>query len=96
MTQRKNKLALIRRAIEIKGYITVSVGGRDEKCRSVTVVDREWVTDITTSDLCGYVRIKKTKDAVVRQAEYIIAHESEIRAKRETEAKRAMEWGMNS
>lgn len=83
------KLAKVQKAIEIRGYIAVSVNGRDMKAHAVKVVDGDWMTDILTSDLCGYVRIKKTKDAVVRQAEWIIEHETEIRAERERAAQRA-------
>lgn len=92
----RSNISIVREAIEIQGYITVSVGHRDEKCRKIDVVDGEWVTDITTSDLCGYVRIRKTKDAVIRQAKYIIEHAAEIRAKRAAVEQAAVNWARNN
>lgn len=87
------KLDKVRKAIEIQGYVTVNVATGPARVRSVTVVDGVWMTDVLTEDLCGYVRIVKTKDAVLRQAEHIISHEAEIRAarqERETRATAAM------
>jgi hypothetical protein len=77
------KLAKVQKAIEIQGYVTVSVANCDRQCRSISVVAGAWMTDILTSDLCGHVRIVKTKDALVWQAEQIIDRESEIRAARQ-------------
>lgn len=85
---RMTKLAKVQKAIDIRGYITVSVGGRDMQAHAVTSVDGDWITDIPTTDLRGYVRIRKTKAAIVAQADYILAHESEIRAEREAKAAR--------
>lgn len=93
-----SKLNRVLRAIEIQGYVTIRVGPRraEHKVRKITVVDGQWLTDVLTVDLCGYVRIAKTKDAVVAQADYIIAHEAEITAKRAAEAARQAEWVMQS
>lgn len=74
------KLAKVQKAIEIQGYITVRTPSGEMKARAVKDVDGDWITDIPTTDLCGYVRIRKTKAAVVAQAESIIARETEIRA----------------
>ena len=89
------KLARVQKAIEIQGFITVSVANRQMQARSVKVVDGVWTTDILTSDLCGYVQIKKTKDAIVWQADQIIARETEIRAARQEREARAVAAMMN-
>lgn len=91
-----SKLNRVLRAIEIQGYVTIRVGTEVQKVRKIKVVDGQWVTDVLTADLRGYVRIIKTKDAVVAQADHIIANESSIRAKREADAKAAAQWVMNS
>lgn len=78
-----SRIGKVQQAIEIQGYITVMVDGRERQARSIKVIDGDWVTDIMTSDLCGYVRIKKTKDAMVFRAEKIIENEDKIRAARE-------------
>lgn len=88
----RNKLSLVREAIEIQGYILVSVNGQNRECRKITVVDGEWMTNILTRDLDGYVRIKKTKDAIVAKAEWIIANADEIRAERKAKQEAAMRW----
>lgn len=84
-----SNLSIVQEAIEIQGYVTVSVAGRDRQARAIKVVDGDWLTDIPTADLSGYVRIRKTKDAVVRQARWIIEHACELRAKREACAETA-------
>lgn len=92
----RSNLSIVREAIEIQGYITVSVNGIDRQAKAITVVDGDWLTDIPTADLCGYVRIRKTKDAVMRRARWIIEHADEIRAEREARAKAAANWAQNS
>ena len=93
-----SKLNRVLRAIKIQGYVTIRVGSRgaEHKVRKINVVDGQWVTDVMTEDLCGYVRIVKTKDAVVAQADYIIGNEAAITAKRAAEAQRATDWVMQS
>ncbi|HEX7075766.1 MAG TPA: hypothetical protein VF226_17145 [Hyphomicrobiaceae bacterium] len=90
---RKTQLDIVREAIEIQGYIEVYVNGQPRQCREIKVVNGEWVTDILTSDLCGHVRIKKTKRYVVDQAKRIVANADEIRANREAKEARAT-WSM--
>ena len=82
-------LKIVRKAIEIQGYIMVSVAGRGMKCRKIDVIDGEWTTDIATVDLCGRVRIKKTKHAIIEQARWIVANEEAIRAERSDRARAA-------
>lgn len=78
------KLQKVLKAIEIQGHVTVRTERGDMKATRVTVGPKgEWITDIPTANLCGYVRIVKTKDAVVEQAEYVIANEAAVRAERE-------------
>ncbi len=84
----RSNLSIVQKAIEIQGYITV-IHGQDRrhgKCRSIKEnASGEWITDIMTSDLCGFVRVKKTKKDVIERAKQIVAHEAEIRAKRAAE-----------
>lgn len=78
------KLQKVLKAIEIQGHVIVRTERGEMKATRVTVGPKgEWITDIPTSNLCGYVRIAKTKDAVVEQAEYAIANEASIRAERD-------------
>src|SRR3990167_1324447 len=77
-----SKISKVQQAIEIQGYITVMVDGRERQAKSIKVIDGDWITDIMTSDLSGYVRVKKTKDAVVMRAEKTIANADRIRADR--------------
>ena len=93
---RKTQLDTVREAIEIQGHIAVSVAGVDRQAREIKVVNGEWVTDILTADLRGYVRIKKTRAAVVAQARAIIANADEIRAQRARESERARQWVQHS
>lgn len=92
----KSQISRVQRAIEINGFVTISVDGRPRQARSVKEVNGEWITDIMTVDLCGYVRIKKTRAAVIAQADDIIARESEIRAQRAAQATAATNWMMQS
>jgi hypothetical protein len=93
----KTNLSIVQEAIEIQGYITVNVANRDREAHKVqAAADGTWITDILTSDLQGYVRIKKTKAAVVAQAKQIIANKDQILAAREAARRRANEWMMNS
>jgi hypothetical protein len=86
---------IVQEAIEIQGYVTVSVNGRDRQAKSITVVDGDWLTDIPTADMCGYVRIRKTKDALVRQARWIIEHADEIRTERQAASAAAARLAVN-
>lgn len=85
----------IQKAIRIQGYLWISIGGAPMKARRITDVGGVWTTDIPTGDLCGYVCIRKTKSAVVAQAEGIIAREAEICAARESQARRASSMMMS-
>lgn len=85
----------VQKAIAIQGYITLSVGGRERKVTAVEQVGDEWITNLMTPDLCGYVRIRKTRAAVVAQAKAIIADEANIRAKRDAERAGAAARMMN-
>lgn len=84
MAKRKNKLALIRRAIEIQGYLPVpGPRGTTLRVRAIRSVNGKWVTDHLTSDLRGYIKIKRaSQDYLVQVAEGILAREDEILAER--------------
>lgn len=74
---------IVREAIAIQGYVIVSVAGRDRQARTVAVGDDgSWITDILVANLDGYVRIRKTRAALVAQAKYIIANRESISAAR--------------
>lgn len=90
-------LSIVRRAIEIQGYITIHTDAGPEKVTAIKGVDKDgsWITDRMSHDLRGWIRIKKTKKSVIAQAERIITQEPEIRAAREASEQQAanrMQW----
>jgi hypothetical protein len=91
----RSNISIVQEAIAINGGIEVSVNGRTRLAKSVVVRDGVWVTDIPTADMCGFVRIRKTKDAVVCQARWIIEHAAEIRAAHEARMQSAAQLATN-
>jgi hypothetical protein len=86
------KLQKIALAIEINGHLPVPAsGGKVLHVRAIKVVNGKWQTDALTSNLMGYITIKRaSQDYLVRVAEGIIARRDEITAERERSVKAAL------
>lgn len=87
----------VRQAIEIQGYIPMCVSGQEHQLRAIKTAGNQWVTDIMTPDLCGYVRVsERGKESLTAKAERIIADAERIRAEREEKTAAALHWAQHS
>lgn len=94
-----NNLKIIQRAIEIQGYLWISVAGQDRKVRALVADgDGGWRTDIPSRNMDSYIHVRKpaTKRYLLEDAKSILSNEAAITAEREDAGRKAAEWAMNS